>query len=172
MKLRLKIGEIAVFGVLGGLLFASKLAMEVLPNIHLVGVFTVVLTVVYRWKALYPLYIFVIMLGLYYGFNMWWIPYLYIWTILWLAVMLLPKNMPKKIAPWVYMTVCSLHGFLYGTLYAPVQALMFGYNLEETIAWIIMGFPFDFIHGVSNFFCGIMILPLVKAIRTAHKSIS
>lgn len=172
MKLKLKIGEIAVFGVLGGLLFASKLAMEVLPNIHLVGVFTVVLTVVYRWKALYPLYIFVIMLGIYYGFNMWWIPYLYIWTILWLAVMLLPKNMPKKIAPWVYMTVCSLHGFLYGTLYAPVQALMFGYNLEETIAWIIMGFPFDFIHGVSNFFCGIMILPLVKAIRTAHKSIS
>lgn len=170
--MKLKVREVAVFGVLGGLLFASKLAMEILPNIHLIGVFTVVITVVYRWKALYPLYIFVVMLGLYYGFNMWWIPYLYIWTVLWLAVMLLPKNMPKKVAPWVYAAVCSLHGFLYGTLYAPAQALMFGYNFEKTLAWIAMGLPFDIIHGVSNFVCGLMIVPLIKALRTAHKSIS
>ena len=170
--MKLKVREVAVFGVLGGLLFASKLAMEILPNIHLIGVFTVVITVVYRWKALYPLYIFVVMLGLYYGFNMWWIPYLYIWTVLWLAVMLLPKNMPKKVAPWVYAAVCSLHGFLYGTLYAPAQALMFGYNFEKTLAWIAMGLPFDIIHGVSNFVCGLMIVPLIRALRTAHKSIS
>lgn len=170
--MKLKVREVAVFGVLGGLLFASKLVMEILPNIHLIGVFTVVITAVYRWKALYPLYIFVVMLGLYYGFNMWWVPYLYIWTVLWLAVMLLPKNMPKKVAPWAYTAVCSLHGFLYGTLYAPAQALMFGYNFEKTLAWIAMGLPFDIIHGVSNFVCGLMIVPLIKALRTAHKSIS
>ena len=169
--MRLRVREIAIFGVLGGLLFASKLAMEVLPNIHLVGVLTVVITVVYRWKALYPLYTFVVLQGLYAGFNMWWVPYLYIWTVLWLAVMLLPRNMPKKVAPWVYMTVCSLHGFLYGTLYAPVQALMFGYSFEQTLAWISMGFYFDIIHGVSNFICGLMIIPLVRAIRVADRSI-
>ncbi len=167
MKLNIK--EIAVFGMLGGLMFASKLVMEVFPNIHLIGVFIVAITVVYRLKALYPIYIFVFALGLFYGFNVWWIPYLYIWTVLWGAVMLLPKKMSPKIAPVVYMVVCSLHGFLYGILYAPAQALFFGFGIEQTIAWIISGFPFDAIHGVSNLICGIMIVPLIKAMKLAHK---
>ena len=168
--MKLKVREVAVFGVLGGLLFASKLAMEILPNIHLIGVFTVVITVVYRWKALYPLYIFVVMLGLYYGFNMWWIPYLYIWTVLWGMTMLLPKKLPKKAEPIIYMVVCSLHGFLYGVLYAPAQALMFGLDFRGTIAWIAAGFPFDITHGISNFLCGILIVPLIHTIRLAEKA--
>lgn len=36
-----------------------------------------------------------------------WVLYLYIWTVLWGVVMLLPKKMPKRIQPIVYMTVCS-----------------------------------------------------------------
>ena len=167
--MKLSIKEIAIFGMLGGLMFASKLVMEVLPNMHLIGVFIVAVTVVYRTKALYPIYIFVVLIGLFYGFNMWWIPYLYIWTVLWGAVMLLPKKMPKRIEGLVYMVVCSLHGFLYGVIYAPSQALMFGYNFEQTLAWIATGMPFDIIHGISNFVCGIMILPIVKAIRMAQK---
>lgn len=169
--MKLKIKEIAIFGMLGGLMFASKLVMEILPNVHLVGVFIVAITVVYRMKALFPIYIFVMMLGLFYGFNMWWLPYLYIWTVLWGMTMLLPKNMPKKIAPIVYMLVCSLHGFLYGTLYAPAQALMFGYDLKMTLAWISTGLVFDMIHGVSNFVCGVLIVPLVNAMRMAERRI-
>ena len=52
--MKLKIKEIAVFGMLGALMYASKLAMEILPNIHLLGTFIVSITVVYRKKALYP----------------------------------------------------------------------------------------------------------------------
>ena len=115
--MKLKIKEIVLFGMLGGLIFALKLAMEPFPNIHLVGVLIVAITVVYRAKALYPLYLFIFIFGLYYGFSVWWLPYLYIWTVLWGAVMLLPKNMPPKIAPVVYIAVCGLHGFLYGVLY-------------------------------------------------------
>lgn len=158
-----------IFAMLGALMFALKLAMEVLPNIHLVGVIIVAITVVYRAKALYPIYLFVFLFGLYYGFSTWWIPYLYIWTVLWLFVMLLPKDMPARIAPFVYMLVCSLHGFWYGVLYAPVQALLFGYNFEQTLLWISTGMTFDIIHGISNFFCGILIVPIIKAIRLADR---
>ena len=77
---------------------------------------------------------------------------------------------PKKIAPLVYMVVCSLHGFLYGTIYAPFQALAFGLDFNGMIAWIVTGLPFDIIHGISNFFCGILIVPLVRAIRLAERS--
>jgi len=143
-------------------MYASKVIMELAPNIHLLGVFTVAFTVVYRKKALYPIYIYVLLNGMFCGFATWWIPYLYLWTILWGAVMLLPKNMPAKIKPLVYMLVCSAHGFLFGTLYAPAQAILYGLDLKGMIAWIIAGLPWDFIHGVSNFFCGILIMPIVS----------
>ncbi len=168
--MKVTVREMAVFAMLGAVMYASKLLMEVAPNIHLIGVFIVAFTVVYRKKALYPIYVFVFVSGLFGGFSTWWVPYLYIWTILWGAVMLLPQKMPKKIQPIVYMTVCGLHGILYGVLYAPFQAFAFGLNLEGTIAWIISGLPFDLIHGVSNFLCGILILPIVSALRLAERS--
>ena len=166
MKLSTK--ELAIFSMLGAVMYASKIVMDWAPNIHLLGVFTIAFTVVYRKKALYPIYVFVLLTGVYAGFATWWIPYLYLWTVLWAVVMILPKNMPKKIRPFVYMTVCAAHGFLYGTLYAPAQAFFFGLNLEGTIAWIVAGLPWDFVHGVSNFFCGMLILPIVRVLRLAE----
>lgn len=166
--MKLTIRETVVFGMLGAIMYVSKLIMEMLPNVHLLGVFTVAFTVVYRKKALYPIYTYVFLNGILSGFSAWWIPYLYLWTVLWGAVMLLPGNMPKKIQPIVYMTVCAAHGFLYGTLYAPAQALMFGLSFKGMIAWIIAGLPFDCIHGISNFFCGILIMPIIMVLRHAE----
>ena len=85
--------------------------------------------------------------------------------------MLLPKNMSSKKAVVVYMLVCSAHGFLYGVLYAPAQALMFGLDFKGTVAWIISGIPFDAIHGVSNIVAGTMILPLATILKRAIKKI-
>lgn len=163
--MKLKIREITIFAMLGAIMYASKVIMEIFPNIHLLGVFTIAITIVYRKKALYPIYTFVLIIGLLNGFTMWWIPYLYLWTVLWGVTMLLPKKIPKKIKPIVYMLVCALHGFLYGTLYAPVQAMIFGLDFEGMIAWIIAGLPWDFVHGVSNFFCGILIVPIISILR-------
>ncbi|MBD5444100.1 MAG: hypothetical protein HDR29_00975 [Lachnospiraceae bacterium] len=170
MKLTIK--EIAVFGMLGAVMYASKMIMELLPNVHLLGVFTIAFTVVYGKKALYPIYTYVFLNGILCGFAAWWIPYLYIWAILWGAVMLLPKKMPKKVRPIVYMAVCAAHGFLFGVLYAPAQALLYGFSFEKTVAWVIAGFPFDFIHGVSNFFCGILIVPIIMVLRLAERTTS
>lgn len=151
-------------------MYASKMIMEIAPNVHLLGTFVIAFTIVYRKKALYPIYVFVLLTGVYAGFATWWIPYLYLWTVLWGVTMLLPRNIPKKMKPLVYMLVCAAHGFLYGTLYAPAQAFFFGLNFEGTIAWIIAGLPWDFVHGVSNFFCGILIMPIVRALRIAEGS--
>ena len=166
--MKLTIREIAVFGMLGGVMYASKLIMELIPNVHLLGVLTIAYTVVYRKKALYPIYTYVILNGIFSGFAAWWVPYLYLWTLLWGAVMLLPKNMPKKAQPIVYMTICAAHGFLFGTLYAPAQAILYGLNFRGMIAWIIAGLPWDAIHGVSNFFCGILIMPIITVLKYAE----
>lgn len=161
--------EVALFGMLGALMYAAKMIMAVLPNIHLLGTFIVAVTVVYRKKALYPIYVYVFLDGLFSGFATWWIPYLYIWTLLWAAVMALPQKMPAKVRFIVYMCVCSLHGFLFGTLYAPFQAIMYGLSFKGTLAWIVAGFPFDAIHGVSNFFCGALICPIIAILNKAAK---
>lgn len=162
--------EIAVFAMLGAVMYVSKIVMEFAPNIHLLGVFTIAFTIVYRKKALYPIYTYVILNGAFSGFATWWIPYLYLWTVLWGVVMLLPKKIPGKVQPLVYMAVNAAHGFLFGVLYAPAQALLYGMSLKGMIAWIVSGLPFDFIHGISNFFCGILIVPVVAALRLAERN--
>lgn len=161
--------ETVVFGMLGALMYASKVLMSMLPNVHLLGVFVVAMTVVYRKKALYPIYTYVLLNGLMAGFALWWLPYLYLWAILWAWVMLLPRRIPAKVQPLVYMVVCAAHGYLFGTLYAPAQALLFGLDFHGMIAWILAGLPWDFVHGTSNFFCGILICPLIAVLKNADK---
>lgn len=153
-----------IFAMLGAVMFASKIIMEALPNIHLLGMLTVTYTVVYRKRALIPIYLYVMLNGLFAGFNFWWLPYTYIWTLLWGATMLLPRTMPKGVAYVIYAAVCSLHGFLFGILYSPAQALMFGLNFEQTVAWVIAGFPYDVIHGISNLGLGLLIVPLSEVL--------
>lgn len=161
--------ELCIFSMLGTIMYISKLVMEALPNIHLLGVLTVVYTIVYRRRALIPIYIYIMLNGLFAGFNLWWVPYTYIWTLLWGVVMLLPQNITKKIAIPVYCVVCGLHGFLYGMLYAPAQALMFGLNFKQMIAWIVAGIPFDIIHGISNLGLGLLIVPLSEILADLSK---
>ncbi len=168
-KKPLTVYEISVFSMLGAIMYCSKIILEWAPNIHLLGMFTMAFTLYYRKKALIPIYVFVLLLGVLNGFNGWWIPYLYIWTLLWGITMLLPKNMPPKIATIVYAVVCSLHGFLFGILYAPAQAIMFGLDFRQMVAWIGSGAIFDTVHGVSNFFAGLMILPMINLLKRIDK---
>jgi len=160
---------ITVFPMLGGIMFSSDILMEALPNIHLVGMFVMAFTLVFRAGALIPLYVYVFLNGLYMGFSPWWVPYIYVWTILWGITMLLPKNMSSRAARIVYPAVCSLYGFLFGTFFAPGQAIMFGFGLKETLAWIVAGIPFDIIHGVSNIFVGLLIFPLSELLAKLWK---
>ena len=163
----LTVREIAIFGMLGGLMYASKILMNAFPNVHFIGLSIMALTLVYRVKALFPIYVFVLMHGFVEGFSTWWVPYLYIWAVLWGVTMLLPKKMPQPVAVIVYMVVCGLHGLAYGTLFAPMHALFFHLDFKGMIAWVVTGFPWDIVHGTSNFIFGSMVLPLAETIRMA-----
>lgn len=167
MKPTLK--ELVTFSMLSAIMLISKLVLEAIPNFHLLAVFTISITVVYRQKALYPIYLYVFLQGVVAGFNPWWVPHLYLWTVLWGAVMLLPKNMPKGIAAVVYTLVCGLHGLFYGLLYAPAQALFFGLDLEGMITWWVAGLPFDVVHGVHNLLLGLLIMPIISVLKKADQ---
>ena len=167
--IKLKTRDIAVFAMLGAIMVASKKAMEMLPNIHLLAPMIVAITVTYKKRALYPLYIYVFLEGLFGGFSTWWVPYTYIWTVLWAVTMLIPKRTPKKALPFVYAAICMLHGLLYGVLYAPFQALVYGLSFKSTIAWIVSGFPFDITHAISNLAMSVLCIPIINILNKIKK---
>ena len=146
-------------------MFCSKVIMEALPNIHLLGMLTMTYTLVFRANALKPIYVYVFLNGLFSGFSLWWMPYLYIWTILWGVTMLLPKQMPKKLGYVIYPLVCGLHGFAFGALYAPAQALMFGLDFQQMLLWVAAGLPFDLLHGFGNLAAGLLIIHLSDLLK-------
>ncbi len=157
--------ELALFAILGAIMFCSKLLMEFLPNIHLLGTLTMVYTILFRAKALVPIYVYVALCVLYAGFSPWCLFHLYVWAVLWGVTMLLPRRMPRWLAMAVYPTVCALHGLAYGTLCAPAQALVYGFDLPQMMAWIVAGLPFDLLHGVGNLLTGLLIIPLTRLLE-------
>lgn len=163
------IREIAVFAMLGTMMYVSKKLMEWAPNVHFLAMFTVSYTLVYRKKALIPTYVYVFMNGLFEGFAVWWMPYLYLWAILWGFAMLIPKNLPMPVTAVLAAFVCGLHGIAFGTLYAPFQALVFGLGFKSTIAWIIQGLPFDVTHCLGNIAASVLTIPLVTLLCRLEK---
>ena len=165
----LTVREMTVFAMLGALMFSSKLLLEWAPNIHLLALFIITFTLVYRTKALVPIYVFVLLTGVYGGFNVWWVPYIYIWLPLWGITMLLPRRMPKWLAAACYMLLGGLHGIAYGILYAPAQALFFKMDLQMTLAWIASGLVFDILHAAGNFAACALVLPLSNLLFKLEK---
>lgn len=163
--------HLVIFAMFGAMMFCSTLIMEGLPNIHPLAMFIIVLTVVYRGKALIPLYIYIILSGLRWGFGLAWVPYLYVWLPLWGAVMLLPRSLSVKWRAAVYPAVAVLHGLLFGVLYAPAQALLFGLNFEQTLSWVAMGFAFDITHAVGNGVIGLLALPMSELLQKLERKI-
>ncbi len=170
-SVKLTVFEMVLFAMFSAMMFISKIVMEFLPNIHLIGTFVILLTVVYRKKALIPIYLFVLLQGIYGGFAVWWVPYLYVWTVLWAVVMILPKNMGKTAQMIVYPIICALHGLLFGVLYAPVQMLLYSFDFKQIVAWVIAGLPFDITHAVGNFVAGLLVYPLSVMLIKLNKKI-
>ena len=160
-----RLRDLIVFAMLGALMLIGKIIFEPLPNVHPLAALVMIYTLVYRSRALIPIYVYVFLQGLIAGFNLWWMPYTYIWTVLWGLTMLLPKKIPTRISMFVYPILCAFHGFLYGALYAPAQAIIFGLDFSAMIKWIIAGLPFDAMHAIGNLAAGFLVLPISKTLK-------
>lgn len=154
--------RLILYPMLGALMFVSKEAMEFLPNIHVIGTFILAFTAVYRWGALVPIYIFVLLCGIYDGFGTWWLAYLYVWAFLWGAGMLIPKKIyTSRWGYFIIPAVNGVYGLLFGALCAPMEALIRGFDFKQTLAWISAGLVFDLYHVAGNIAAGLLVVPLV-----------
>lgn len=88
----MKTREIVIYGILSAVLLAAQVSLGFLPNIEIVTLLILVYTLVFRKKVFFIIYIFVFLEGLIYGFGLWWINYLYVWSIQALITLLFRKN--------------------------------------------------------------------------------
>lgn len=152
-----------LFGILGALTFGLKFAMSALPNIEPVSLLIMLFAVTFGWKALYPLYLYVAMEILFYGFNLWNVYYLYIWTILMLAAMLLRR----RTHPLEWALLSGLFGLLFGALCGITDIFIGGFGFA--VAKWITGIPFDLAHCVGNFVIALLLFcPLRRLLEKLY----
>ncbi len=144
-KAKLTLAQIALFGMLGALTFGAKVAMSGLPNIEPVSLMVMLFAVVFGWKALYPIYLYVLMEILLYGINLWNINYLYIWTVLAIAAIC----MRRFRNPIWWALLSGLFGLAFGLLCTPVYMVIDGF--DYAMRWWMSGFAFDIPHAIGNF---------------------
>lgn len=142
---KISVREIALFGVLGALTFAAKYVMSFLPNIEPVSLMVMLFAVVFGWKALYPIYLYVAMEILFYGISLWNINYLYIWTMLAVAAYFLRKMQH----PLGWAVLSGAFGLLFGALCGIVDVFIGGFSYAAA-KWV-SGIPFDIAHCIGNF---------------------
>ena len=155
---KLNLRQIALFGVLGALTFGAKVAMSALPNIEPVSLMVMLFAVVFGWKCLYPIYLYVMMEILLYGINFWNFNYLYVWLLLALAAMALQRL--KNPLWWALLS--GFFGLVFGLLCSPVYMVV-GSSFSYGIRWWLSGIPFDVTHAIGNF---VIALTLFVPLRT------
>ena len=158
MDKKLTIREITLFAVLGAMMFALQVVMAPLPNIEPVSLLVMVFAVVFGWKCLYPVYVFVVMEILFYGISTWNIYYLYVWAVLAFAAIL----MRKQTQPLAWALLSAVYGLMFGALCGIVDIFIGGFGYAAA-KWV-SGIPFDLLHCGGNF---VIALIMFKPLRTA-----
>ncbi|MBQ2736058.1 MAG: hypothetical protein IJF26_01345 [Clostridia bacterium] len=172
---KFNIFDMVLFTMFGVLLYLSDIVFELIPNVHGVALLICVITLVYRSRAIISILVYIMItmvtsLVVSAGHSLWWIPYIYIFPILWLLVMLIPKKASLKVKIALCTVFSGLHGLFFGVMYLPFQVIMYNLNLEMAIAWLSAGVIFDVIHMVGNIAMCSLIYPLYKTLIKLEES--
>lgn len=146
--------------MLAAIMIAGQVAMASLPNIEPVSLLIIAGTLVYGWNILFSIYAFVLVEAFIYGFGLWVINYLYVWTILALIAILLRKAEGRLL----WACISGFFGLGFGLLCALPYVFISG--IPGAVAWYISGIPFDIAHAVGNFGMAFFLLPTcVKVLK-------
>lgn len=159
----MKTKDIVLMGMLGTLLFIFQVALGFLPNIELVSLFVILYTIKFGKKSIFSIYVFALLEGLLYGFGIWWIMYLYVWTILALVTLLFRKN--QSIIFWAI--IAALFGLSFGAL-CSIPYLFIG-GFAAGLAYWIGGIPFDITHSIANFMVVLVLFKPLSGFFTRFK---
>lgn len=163
---RARLYEITLFGMLGALTFGGKVAMMALPNIEPVSLMVMLFGVTFGKKAVYPIYVYVLLELVLNGIHLWSINYLYVWLLLAGAAWLL-RGMTHPLG-WAVLS--GAFGLLFGALCTPVYLVTGGPAFALT--WWISGIPFDLMHCAGNFAIALgLFVPLRRLLEHLYREL-
>lgn len=154
---------IVTTGVLSAILFVGQVGMAFLPNIEPVSTLIILYTLTYKRRVFPVIYTFVLLEGVLFGFGIWWVSYLYIWSILALLVLALPK-MDSAV---LWAVVSGAFGLSFGALCA-IPYLISG-GPGAAFAYWAAGIPYDILHCLGNFVLTLVLYhPLLRLLKRLH----
>ena len=174
--IRLNLVELAAFALFAALMFLLRYGLQAIPGIHPLAMLMASFTLVWRARALIPIYLYVAIEMIVGGFAFLGWLYLYAWFPLWAGMMLWGfvfdrhPNMKPRCKALILMLTCAAHGMLFGTLSAPLHMLMFGpRSWQAFVAYIVAGLWFDAVHAMGNFAIAALILPMVALLEKLRR---
>lgn len=168
---KLNIWDVTIIGMMVAVIEVSKLVLSFLPNIELVSFWIILFTLFFKWRILLAIPAFVLIEGVLYGVNLWWLSYLYAWPFLALLTWLFRKQE----SPLFWSILSGAFGLLFGLLFAIPYVVsgavgngLWG-GLYAGFTWWVAGIPYDITHAVGNF---VMMLVLYYPVRAVMKQVS
>lgn len=129
-------------------MFLGQYIFQFIPNIEVVSLFIIIFSLIYRYKTLYSITLFIMLMGIFYGFGLWILGYLIIWPLLCVMTIILSKYLKKNY--FILSLFSATFSFLFGAFYAIPYIFVGGASLAF-VYWI-SGIVFDIIHMIGNFF--------------------
>ena len=155
-----RIYEMVLMPILAAVIFVSKMIMAGIPNIEPVSLLIIAFTIVFGWRALIAVYLYVGLEILIWGPGIWNLMYFYIWLILVVLTMIFRKMK----SPLGWGVLSGLFGLSFGLLCLPISAITGGITFAVT-SWI-SGIYYDLLHAAGNFVMALLLLnPIVKILK-------
>lgn len=155
---KLTVGEICLFGILGAMTFGAKYVMSWMPNIEPVSLMVMLFAVTFGIKALFPIYLYVVLEILFYGLGTWNFCYLYVWAVLAILALIL-KNMTHPLG-WAMLS--GVFGLFFGALCGIVDIFIGGFGYA--VAKWVSGIPFDLAHCAGNFVIALLLFAPMRTL--------
>ena len=161
----MKTRDLVIIAMMSAVLLVVQVALSFIPNVELVTLLVIIYTLVLGRKTIFAIYVFALLEGFLYGFGIWWIMYLYVWTILYFIVRIFKKQ--EETLTW--SIIGGFFGLFFGTL-CSIPYFFIG-GIGAGVAWWASGILFDIIHGVSNFIVILLLYkPCYKIISKCYRS--
>ena len=88
---RLTARDITIMALMVAIIEVSKVALAQIPNVELTSFWVIMFTLYFGTRIFYVIPVFILIEGMMYGFNLWWIMYLYAWPMLAIVVLVFKK---------------------------------------------------------------------------------
>lgn len=160
--------DIALQAIMVAIIEVSKVALAWIPNVELTSFWIIIFTLFWGKKIFYVIPVFIIIEGLMYGVELWWIMYLYSWPILAIVTLLFKKS--KSVI--TFSVISGIFGLLFGLL-CSIPYIFTGSvgadlssGIRTAFAWWVAGIPWDLVHGISNFIIMLVLYhPIIRVMN-------